>query len=44
MPLTGEGKGGGDKIDMESAAYLLTLPFIPSRQEDELLDRLLCLL
>jgi len=31
-PLTGEGKGGGDKIKMESVSYLFTLPFIPSRQ------------
>ena len=31
-PLTGEGLGGGDKIDVVSRSYLITLPLIPSRQ------------
>ena len=31
-PLTGEGKGGGEKLKVHSATYQFPLPFIPSRQ------------
>jgi hypothetical protein len=38
----GEGLGGGDKIDMNSEPYLITLPLIPSHQGrgNELSDNL----
>ena len=29
-PLTGEGKGGGEKLKVHSATYQFPLPFIPS--------------
>ena len=32
LPLDGGGLGGGDKMEMESEPYLITLPLIPSRQ------------
>jgi len=31
-PLTGEGKGGGEKLKVHSDTYQFPLPFIPSRQ------------
>jgi hypothetical protein len=31
-PLTGEGKGGGEKLKVQAAIYQFPLPFIPSRQ------------
>jgi hypothetical protein len=30
--LTGEGQGGGDKIEIKSYSYLFTLPLFPSHR------------